>query len=155
MYTQTPQLATKRRPGRFIRVVCRLVFLIACLILIPYPAHGQNGSVQTHPTLPQALGQSANNDADFSREANDQNERLLRVLNLQRQKAMVNDANKLLRLVNEFNAEIARTSPSALTPDQLRKLAEIEKLARNVREKMATSVRGTQPFEPPFQPIHN
>jgi len=67
----------------------------------------------------------------------------------------VNDTNKLLRLVNELNAEIARTEPSVLTADQLRKLAEIEKLARNVKEKMATSVRGTQAFEPPFQPVHN
>jgi hypothetical protein len=54
--------------------------------------------------------------------------------------------------VTELNADIARTSPEALSPDQLRRMAEIEKLARSVREKMSMSVRGTPPFMPP--PVH-
>jgi len=103
--------------------------------------------------IPQPLGQLGNQDDDTSGPSQD--EQLLRVLNAQRQKSLVADTDKLLRLANDLNAEIARTTPAALTPDQLHKLAEIEKLARNVREKMATSVRGTQPFVPPFQPPHN
>ena len=57
--------------------------------------------------------------------------------------------------MNELNAEIARTNPNALTEAQLRKVAEIEKLAHNVKDKMSTSVRGTPAFQPPFSPIHH
>lgn len=60
----------------------------------------------------------------------------LRALNEDRQKSMVADTNKLLRLVNELNEEIAQNSPNALTPDEIHKLSEIEKLARHVKDKM-------------------
>jgi hypothetical protein len=116
-------------------------------------AWGQNTPAQPHPMIPQPLGPLGNQDDDAA--GPNQDEQLLRVLNAQRQKSLVADTDKLLRLANELNAEIARTGPAALTPDQLHKLAEIEKLARSVREKMATSVRGTQPFELPFQPPRN
>jgi hypothetical protein len=33
-------------------------------------------------------------------------------------------------------------------------MAEIEKLARNVKEKMSTSVRATPGFLPPMQPLN-
>jgi hypothetical protein len=65
---------------------------------------------------------------------------------------MVSDTNKLLRLVNELNSEIAHTSPDLLTPSQLRKVAEIEKLAHNVKDKMSTSVRGLPAFPQPHFP---
>jgi len=68
-------------------------------------------------------------------------EKRLRALNADRQKAMVGDAGKLLRLATEFNAEIEQAKPDTLTPNQMRKLAEIEKLAHSVKEKMTTSVR--------------
>jgi hypothetical protein len=65
---------------------------------------------------------------------------------------LVSDTNKLVRLANELGSEISRDNPSELTPAQLHKVAEIEKLARSVKDKMSTSVRGTPSFLPP--PIH-
>jgi hypothetical protein len=62
-------------------------------------------------------------------------------MNAERQKSMVSDAAKLLQLVTELNAEIEREKPESLTPSEVRQLANIEKLARNVKEKMSTSVR--------------
>jgi hypothetical protein len=79
-------------------------------------------------------------------------EKMLRSQNADRQKSLVSDTNKLLRLTNELNAEIARTSPDALSDAELRKLAEIEKLAHSVKEKMSTSVRGTPAFRGPQFP---
>jgi hypothetical protein len=67
-------------------------------------------------------------------------ERRIRALNTERQKLMVADTNKLFRLAKELNQEIATENTGAWTPDQLRKIAEIEKLAHNVRERMATGV---------------
>jgi hypothetical protein len=49
---------------------------------------------------------------------------------------------QLLKLARELEDEVSRTNPGSLTPDQLRKVAEIEKLARGVKDKMSTPVRG-------------
>lgn len=63
-------------------------------------------------------------------------EKRVRALNIERQKRMVADANKLLILAKELNDEVASTNPQSFTVDQLRKIGEIEKLARSVRERM-------------------
>jgi hypothetical protein len=69
--------------------------------------------------------------------------RQLRALNAERQKMMISDTQKLLKLAQELNAEIESskgTDGAALTPEQARKLANIEKLARQVKQKMSESV---------------
>jgi hypothetical protein len=65
---------------------------------------------------------------------------------------MVADAAKLLKLAQALNDELA-AQPGDPTPAQLRKMAEIEKLARSVKEDMSTSVRGLAPFTGPGTPI--
>ena len=116
----------------------------------------QAGNAQFHPVLPQPIGQGVNgDDDDESNLARMGTEKQLRALNAERQKLLVADTNKLLRLVSQLNAEIASEHPAVLTPEQLRKIAEIEKLAHSVKDKMSTSVRGTPAFQPPFQPVRN
>jgi hypothetical protein len=129
--------------------------LIFALLLVP-PSGAQNNAAQGHSTMiPQPIGQPVGDSGNVTYGPPDiQNEKLLRALNADRQKSLVSDTNKLLRLVNELNAEIARTNPVSLNPAQLHKVAEIEKLAHNVKEKMSTSVRGTPAFSAPFQPVH-
>ena len=61
----------------------------------------------------------------------------MRALNVERQKQMVADTNKLLKLAKELNDEVAAANTGSFTPDQLRKIGEIEKLAHSVRERMA------------------
>jgi len=70
-------------------------------------------------------------------------ERRLRQLIAAQHKAMVSDTDKLLKLVIEFNAEIDNSTPAALTPEQLRMVAEIERLAHSVKDKMRSSVQVT------------
>lgn len=65
----------------------------------------------------------------------------LRTLNAIRQKSMVADTNRLVKLVADLNAQINSPSRSPLTSDQMQQLAAIEKLARSIREKMSTSVK--------------
>jgi hypothetical protein len=72
-------------------------------------------------------------------------ERRVHALNMVRQKLLVQDTNKLFRLAKELNQEVAATNPSAWTPDQLHKIAEIEKLAHSVRERMAMGVGEPSP----------
>jgi hypothetical protein len=75
-------------------------------------------------------------------------ERRIRGLNNERQKEMVSDTNKLLKLAQELNDEIAARNAGTLTFDQLHKIAEIEKLARSVKEKMAEGVGQPTPVGP-------
>jgi hypothetical protein len=66
--------------------------------------------------------------------------RRITALNLLRHKEMVNDASRLLRLAQELNAESKNLSPA----ERVRKAAEIEKLAKSVRDKMSYVV-GDEP----------
>lgn len=68
-------------------------------------------------------------------------ERRLNMINAERQKSLVSDTNKLLALAMELNHEIAKSNPGQLSPEQIHKVAEIEKLAHNVRDKMVMPVR--------------
>jgi len=72
-------------------------------------------------------------------------ERQQRLLNAERQKEMVSDTNKLLKLARELNYDVAASGSETLTPDDLHKLAEIEKLARSVKEKMAVEMGAPPP----------
>lgn len=76
-------------------------------------------------------------------------EKRFRALNAERQKSLVSDANKLLKLAKELEAETGGPNSEAPGPDQLRKVAEIEKLAHSVKEKMSTSVRSSPVFQAP------
>jgi hypothetical protein len=56
--------------------------------------------------------------------------------NLDRQKHLESDTKRLLVLANELNTEIASSGMETMTPEMLRKMNEIEKLARSVKDKM-------------------
>jgi hypothetical protein len=77
----------------------------------------------------------------------------LRAINVERQKLLSADTEKLLKLVRALNEEVEKTHPDSLTPSQLRTVAEIEKLAHSVKEKMSYSYMGGPEFrEPPHLP---
>lgn len=87
---------------------------------------------------------------------NDQNpplpERQIKALNEERQRVVIADTDKLLSLARELNAEVSSSEPSSLTPQELSKIAAIEKLAHSVKEKMTESYV-TQPLlRDPLQP---
>jgi hypothetical protein len=120
------------------------------LLLLLAPLSGNPGSAQNPAYMDpgQAQGSTGqrigNRESPFGDPDADpfQDERRLRALNSARQKSMVSDTEKLLRLATELNAEMAGEKGATLTVAQMRKVAEIEKLARNVKDKMSTSVRG-------------
>ena len=93
----------------------------------------------------QRVGESVSPFGDNSRDPF-QEEKRLRVLNADRHKAMVHDAAKLLQLATELKTEIEKGEPASLSPEEMHKWAEIEKLAHSVKEKMSTSVRMPSTF---------
>ena len=80
-------------------------------------------------------------------------ERQLRALNAERQKAMVTDTERILKLAQEINSDIGSGNSSAFTPAELRKIADVEKLARDVKQKMSTSLVGGPSYHDPGPPI--
>lgn len=78
--------------------------------------------------------------------------RQLRAMNADRQKNIVSDTDKLLKLAQELNSEIEATPEDELTPIQVRKIADIERLAKNVKQKMSISLVGGPTFRDPVPP---
>lgn len=76
----------------------------------------------------------------------------LNAFNTQRQKSLVSDTDRLVELAAKLNAQINSSHQSRLTPDQLRTVAEIERLAKRVREKMSNAASGA-PSVMPQPPI--
>jgi hypothetical protein len=139
-----------RLPGwLWSRAACQALGLALMLALT---GSVQIAPQQTKPRLPppplpnltsppaSAIHQSDDTDIRETIEADQQ----LRALNDARQKSMVADAARLLKLAGELNAEVGSANPGTLTPAELRKVAEIEKLAHNVKEKMSYPVTGMQ-----------
>jgi len=133
----------------------RAAMLMAFFLVLPL------GGAQNSPTghiggLPQPIGQGVgdsplgglnNGSPDDPEQA-----RRIRMLNAERQKSLVADTVKLLKLANELNAVMAKDDASGPTQAEIRKVAHIEKLARNVEEKMKMTVIGTPNYPNPIQP---
>ncbi len=111
---------------------------------------GSSGGGQGHPSYSphQDLSPLSEDDQDPMMA-----ERRIRALNVQRQKQMVADADKLLKLAKELNEEVAKANTGTLTDDELHKIADIEKLARSVRQRMTDETGQVPSFLPPPLPI--
>jgi len=126
-----------------------LVFTVGLLGWAQYSPSGGGAPVQNLPNTRSQGSFGGMMDSPDSRFA----DKRLRALNAERQKSMVSDADKLVKLARQLDAEIASNETDEMTPEELRKLAEIEKLAHNVKAKMAQSF-GTGPeFRQPLIPM--
>jgi hypothetical protein len=79
--------------------------------------------------------------------------RQMNALNAERQKVLVSDTVKLLKLAQELNSEVESSSSNSLSPDQMRKIANIEKLAHNVKLKMSESLINGPTLHDPILPL--
>jgi hypothetical protein len=59
-----------------------------------------------------------------------------RLRNVDRQKQLVLDTQKLLTLANELKVEVDKSNKDTMSLDVIRKADEIEKLAHSVKDKM-------------------
>ncbi|MGA2167001.1 MAG: hypothetical protein ABSG62_02240 [Terracidiphilus sp.] len=144
-----PSASSTRTPGRWISQTARQALCLALLLVLPGGAQNGPGSTPRGSGV-QPIGQRVGGGLEEMGTVDPiEAEKRLRALNAERQKSMVSDTNKLLKLASELNAEISGENPDSLTPAQLSKLAEIEKLAHRVKDKMSTSVRGVPVFQQP------
>jgi type VI protein secretion system component VasF len=63
-------------------------------------------------------------------------EKLEKARNSDRQKELVADTDKLLSLAKELKEEVSKSNKDTLSVDVVKKAAEIEKLAKNVKDRM-------------------
>ncbi len=57
-------------------------------------------------------------------------------MNSERQHRIELDSSRLVQLTAQLQQEVADSSAETLTPEMLRQMDEIEKLARSVKDKM-------------------
>jgi hypothetical protein len=113
-------------------------------------AIGMRGGAQFGPphgpvAEPQHVGDRGLND-DFGDAT--EREKRLKMLNQDRQKSIVSDSGKLLKLATELDSELKESNAESMTPRQVQKLATIEKLAHEVREKMSYTMSDPGPGRP-------
>jgi len=113
------------------KVICgNFCLLLFFSLLLTIPAHAQG-----HPPRPSnADGTVVSEDADETRErlARD----MAKKANLERQAALKNDTDKLVKLVDELKQYVDKSNENVLSLDVMKKAEEIEKLAKSVKEKM-------------------
>jgi hypothetical protein len=130
--------AATRRSRRAARYLPGLVLLLALTLSV-------RAQQRPDPSLTPPFQQTATQEQiraleQFPDSDPVEQQRRLRAFNAQRHKSMVSDSNKLLKLARELEDEVSRTNPDSFTPAELRKVAEIEKLARSVKEEMKASL---------------
>lgn len=139
---------TPSRYRAFPRRSCACGFLWLALVVAAPCCAQVHGTTPSLPTLPSGAPVGGRQDPDLPNSDPAEEERQMRALIAERQKRVAKDAGKILKLSNELNAEIARENPVSLSPAQLRMVAEIEKLARDLKENLVgapPSSDGTQP----------
>jgi HAMP domain-containing protein len=62
--------------------------------------------------------------------------RQAKLLRVQRQKQLISDSDKLLKLATDLNQQIDNTPAETLSADSVKKAAEIEKLAHSLRQRL-------------------
>jgi hypothetical protein len=68
--------------------------------------------------------------------ARQQEERMEKARNVDRQKQLEHDTDKLLALAKELKDEVSKSNKDTLSVDVVKKAAEIEKLAKSVKDRM-------------------
>ena len=109
--------------------------VIAFVVGIALPALAQRSSAPppVAPTDRNGLGQApADGDDASDRLAHD----MAKKANTERQVAIKNDAEKLLKLAVELKACVDKSNENLLSMDVVKKAEEIEKLAHSVKDKM-------------------
>lgn len=132
----------------------RVFQALALTLLLALPAGTRSQNPRTTPLFG-VPSSKPNQPASvmWNEASGDENEKQLQMLNAARQKSLVNDTEKLLKLAHQLDAEIAATNSGSLTEAQLNKIAKIEKLAHSVKVAMSTSVRANPGYHDNFPPI--
>jgi hypothetical protein len=143
--------SARRKRIRFAAGISLCGLFVAGFLLLIRLSGQQQPTISNQPTIPNLSNKPNRNPFENMPDADPgMADRQMRALNVMRQKSMVSDTEKLLKLAQELNKDIEASNMTALTPVELRKLSDIEKLARNVKQKMSISYSGAPSFNEPI-----
>jgi hypothetical protein len=141
-----PSLHRKFRESGVLRLILVMTLIVGAKCCAPAGQIPVQDQLNQRPQSP--FGDMGNDDPVVV-------EKRLRALNEERQKNIVSDAAKLLKMAKVLNSEVESSDPASFTPEQMHEISEIEKLAHSVKEKMRFAVGGEPTFrEPQIPPIH-
>jgi hypothetical protein len=123
------------------RLALRSVLGVA--LVLGMPVAGQSPYPQFPSTNSGRNGQLyPDSGSDAGPDSGNPEKKRIKLLNAERQRALISDTDKLLKLARELNQEVTANDSGAMTGQQLHKLDEIGKLAKSVKEKMSYTVGG-------------
>ncbi len=122
--------------NRWKRTACGMVLLLMMMSAWTSAPAGQESA----PSVPSRTNRIPSSVFDTAADVDPSfTQRRMRALNQERQKVIVSDTEKLLRLAQELSAE-AQAGGGEPTTAQSVRVAEIEKLAHRVKQKMIESM---------------
>jgi hypothetical protein len=132
-----PNLRPRLRPVTSFLAASLLMLSLVCRDRFAFsqsPEPPQIPQVTSQPRIPDPFGQGQGAHMD----PNVRHAQLeaAKKRNLERQSRIVNDANKIVQLAQEVNADVEKGEKPALSPIAAKKTEEIEKLAKGVKERM-------------------
>ena len=110
-------------------------FLLARLLGRP-PYHLRDtaaAAADANYTVSPGFGEPPNPADPMQRQ---QQQRMEKARNVDRQKQLEQDTDKLLALAKELKEEVSKSNKDTLSIDVVKKAAEIEKLAKSVKDRM-------------------
>lgn len=117
------------------RVVrCALLGALLLTACSPRVSGGQQAGSRDDPGDPGAIGRELTPRVNPDTSVEDQQEKLLRI---QRQKRIISDSDKLLKLATDLKQQIDNPAPGTLSADSVKKAAEIEKLAHSLEQRLS------------------
>lgn len=134
LHHASPQKLHPIRP----RALAAAVLLLA---LVSPPGFAQQNNDTRPPVLPASEG-SGDLPIMGSRQQQDPTmhrmmERMALKRDNARQKQIVTDSAKLLKLAKQLNADVAKSNVNTLSVPVVKEAAEIEKLAKTIKERMS------------------
>lgn len=103
----------------------------------PAGRQGQGrGGEQQSPTQPSSIPGIMDPDGPSNPRMEEQQAKMR---NMDRQKQIVADTQKLVALANQLKSDVEKSNKDTLSLDVIRKADEIEKLAKSVKDKMKGS----------------
>lgn len=129
---------TRHRATSLLSIMCLFCCLMFCPVITQTLRGQQNSpSPLPFPPVPNAPGDASGSPPSEVDEAREKVARdAAKKANLQRQAAIKNDTDKLLKLATELKADVDKSNENLLSMNVVKKAEEIEKLAHSVKDKM-------------------
>lgn len=121
--------------GQFVFVSKNLLVISALILLAGAPAAAQFDPCS--PALgPSPHGRPGEQEPPEDPRRDEMRREQQKKQNQERQSSLKQDSDELLKLATELKESVDKTTEKTLSVDVIRKAQQIEKLAKNVREKM-------------------